>query len=126
MSIGTRLYTWWAGELVGTDQFGNKYYRQKNFRPRDKGGGKWSRERRWVLYNGIAEATKVPPQWHGWLHHTLKEPPRPEDIEKRYPWQKEHLPNLTGTPRAWRPRGSLLRGGHRAPAAGDYEAWKPE
>jgi NADH:ubiquinone oxidoreductase subunit len=79
-----------------------------------------------VLYNGIAEATKVPPPWHGWLHHTLKEPPRPEDIEKRYPWQKEHLPNLTGTPRAWRPRGSLLRGGHRAPAAGDYEAWKPE
>ena len=126
MSIGTRLYTWWAGELVGTDQFGNKYYRQKNFRQREKGGGKWSRERRWVLYNGIAEATKVPPQWHGWLHHTVQEPPRPEELQKRYAWQKEHLPNLTGTPLAWRPPGSLLRGGQRARTSGDYEAWKPE
>jgi NADH:ubiquinone oxidoreductase subunit len=126
MSIGTRLYTWWAGELVGTDQFGNTYYREKNFRVREKGAGKWSRERRWVLYNGIAEATKVPPQWHGWLHHTVQDPPRPAETEKRYSWQKEHLPNLTGTPLAYRPRGSLLRGGQRARATGDYEAWKPE
>jgi NADH:ubiquinone oxidoreductase subunit len=126
MSIGTRLYTWWAGELVGTDQFGNRYFRQKNFRAREKGGGKWSRERRWVLYNGIAEATKVPPQWHGWLHHTVQEPPRPEETQKRYPWQQDHLPNLTGTRWAWRPPGSLLRDGERARATGDYEAWKPE
>jgi NADH:ubiquinone oxidoreductase subunit len=126
MSIGTRLWTWWAGELVGTDQFGNRYYRQKNYRPREKGAGKFSRERRWVLYNGETEASRVPPEWHGWLHHTVAEPPPSGAPTKRYPWQKEHLPNLTGTPLAYRPPGSLLRGGQRAPATGDYEPWQPE
>ena len=64
MSVGTRLYTWLKGELVGTDQFGNRYYREKTRRALVKGGGMPSRERRWVLYNGIAEASRVPPQWH--------------------------------------------------------------
>lgn len=125
MNLGTRLFTWWAGALVGTDQFGNRYYRERNFRVREKGAGKFSRERRWVVYNGVPEATKVPPGWHGWLHHTVKEPPL-ADAQTRYAWQKPHLPNLTGTPHAWRPQGSLLRGGERARATGDYEAWKPE
>ena len=126
MSIGTKLWTWWAGELVGTDQFGNRYYREKTRRSLVKGGGIDSRERRWVLYNGVPEASRVPPQWHGWLHHTVAAPPTAEEMKKRHPWQKEHLPNLTGTPLAYRPPGSLLRGGHRARATGDYEPWQPE
>jgi NADH:ubiquinone oxidoreductase subunit len=126
MSLGTRLYTWLKGELVGTDQFGNRYYREKNRRrPLVRGGGIDSRERRWVLYNGIAEASRVPPQWHGWLHHTVGEPPRPGE-RTPYPWEKEHLPNLSGTPLAYRPPGSLLRGGHRPRATSDYEPWQPE
>lgn len=126
MSIGTRLWTWWAGEQIGADRFGNRYYRERNFRLRERGAGKFSRERRWVLYNGIAEASKVPAEWHGWLHHTVKEPPRPEQEEKRYPWQQEHVPNLTGTTLAYRPPGSLLRSGQRPRATGDYEPWRPE
>ena len=47
MSLGTLLYTWLRGELVGTDQFGNRYYREKGGRPLVKGGGMPSRERRW-------------------------------------------------------------------------------
>jgi NADH:ubiquinone oxidoreductase subunit len=124
MNLGTRLFTWWSGEVVGTDQFGNTYYREKNWKPREKGAGKWSRERRWVIYKGEPEATKVPPEWHGWLHHTVATPPTGE--RQRYPWMKEHRPNLTGTAGAWRPPGSLLRAGERPPATGDYEAWKPE
>ena len=126
MSVGTRLYTWWKGELVGTDQFGNRYYREKIRRALVKGGGMPSRERRWVLYNGIVEASRVPPQWHAWLHHTVAAPPAPGETVLQYPWQKEHLPNLTGTPLAYRPPGSVLRGGHREPATGDYEPWTPE
>jgi NADH:ubiquinone oxidoreductase subunit len=126
MNLGTRLYTWWAGNLVGTDQFGNTYYREKNFRVREKGAGRFSRERRWVIFSGAPEATKVPPEWHGWLHHTFKDPPPPAHERKRYPWQKEHQQNLTGTPLAYRPRGSVLRRGPRARATGDYEAWTPE
>ena len=29
MTLGTRLLTWFRGELVGTDNFGNRYYREK-------------------------------------------------------------------------------------------------
>ena len=125
ITLGTKLFTWLRGELVGTDQFGNRYYRDKRRPPLKRGGGRESRERRWVLYNGEPEASRVPPEWHGWLHHTFAEPP-PEGGKPKYPWQKEHQPNLTGTPAAYRPPGSVLRGGHRAPAAGDYQPWTPE
>jgi NADH:ubiquinone oxidoreductase subunit len=125
MSLGTRLYTWLKGELVGVDQFGNRYYREKSHRPLQRGGGLDSRERRWVMYNGEVEASRVPPLWHAWLHHTIDEVPV-DTGRKRYPWEKEHLPNLTGTEFAYRPPGSLLRGGHRPPATGDYEPWKPD
>jgi NADH:ubiquinone oxidoreductase subunit len=124
MTIGTRLFTWWKGELVGSDQLGNRYYRERGGGPRVRGGGRASRERRWVIYDGEAEASRVPPEWHAWLHHSVDAPPRPGQWP-HYPWQKEHLPNLSGTPLAYRPPGSLLRGGHRAPASGDYEPWTP-
>ncbi|WP_425450443.1 NADH:ubiquinone oxidoreductase subunit NDUFA12 [Virgifigura deserti] len=117
MTIGTRLFTWWRGELVGTDSFGNRYYRDKRTAGR-------KRERRWVLYKGEPEASKVPPEWHAWLHAIVKDPPKPGAVSQR-PWQKEHLPNLTGTEAAYRPLGSQLRGGQRAKATGDYEPWVP-
>jgi len=125
ITLGTRLFTWLKGELVGTDQLGNRYYRDKRRRVLVRGGGHDSRERRWVVYNGEPEASRVPPEWHGWLHHTFDELPR-DAGKKQYPWQKDHVPNLTGTPQAYRPPGSVLRGGRRAPAADDYEPWKPE
>jgi NADH:ubiquinone oxidoreductase subunit len=123
--FGTRLFTWLKGELVGTDQFGNRYYRERGARKLKRGGGIESRERRWVLYNGEVEASRVPPEWHGWLHHTVAEPPPPSGA-KKYPWEKEHLPNLTGTDLAYRPPGSVLRGGRRASTTGDYEPWTPD
>jgi len=125
MSIGTRLYTWLRGELVGSDEFGNRYYREKGAKALRRGGGLESRERRWVLYNGEVEASRVPPEWHAWLHHTVDQVPSTGG-GKKYGWEKEHQPNLTGTPLAYRPPGSVLRGGHRPPATGDYEPWKPE
>lgn len=124
MTLGTRLFTWFRGELVGTDQFGNRYYREKGKRQFERGGGRQSREKRWVMYNGVAEASKVPAMWHAWLHHTIDTVPA-DAGKKRYAWEKDHLPNLTGTPLAYRPRGSVLSGGHRAPTTGDYEPWQP-
>jgi NADH:ubiquinone oxidoreductase subunit len=125
MTIGTLLYTWLRGERVGSDSFGNRYYRDSRKRVLKRGGGRDSRERRWVIYRGEAEASKVPPEWHGWLHHTVDEMPV-EGAKPLYPWQKPHQPNLTGTPEAYRPPGSLLKGGTRERAAGDYEPWRPE
>jgi NADH:ubiquinone oxidoreductase subunit len=124
MTIGTRLYTWLKGELVGTDQFGNRYYREKGKTSFKRGGGRFSREKRWVIYQGVAEGSKVPPLWHAWLHHTTDNVP--DARRRRYPWEKEHEPNLTGTPLAYRPPGSVLRGGRRERATGDYEAWQPD
>ena len=124
-TLGTRLMTWLSGEPVGVDEFGNRYYREKGHRVLPRGGGRRSREKRWVLYAGEPDGSKVPPQWHAWLHHTVDEVPRP-DGRRRYSWEKEHQPNLTGTPYAYHPEGSVLRGGLRAPATGDYEPWTPE
>jgi NADH:ubiquinone oxidoreductase subunit len=78
-----------------------------------------------VVYNGYAEASKVTPDWHGWLHYTFDEPPTETPLPRRR-WEKDHLPNMTGTPLAWHPQGSLLADGVRPAATGDYEAWKPE
>ena len=118
MDLGTRLYTLFRGDLVGVDSFGNRYYRSK--------GSKLNkRERRWVLYNGLPEASKVPGEWHAWLHHTVDEP-LTEAAFKSCSWQKIHIPNLTGTINAYRPIGHEQKGGQRKETTGDYEAWAPE
>jgi len=120
-TFGTQLWTWRFGELVGKDEQGNRYYRTI--------GGKIDPvlgfERRWVIYNGVAEASRVPPSWHGWLHHTVDLPPT-EEAYQPYAWEKPHIPNLTGTPLAYRPPGSILAGGRRPKATGDYQPWTPE
>jgi NADH:ubiquinone oxidoreductase subunit len=116
---GTRLFTWRKGLLVGRDEYGNRYYRQR------AGVGPLGVPRRWVIYTDLADASKVPPEWHGWLHHTVDTPPSAETYSPK-PWQKPHLMNKTGTPEAWRPKGSILGSGVRSKATGDYKAWKPE
>ena len=77
------------------------------------------------MYVGESEASKVPPEWHAWLHYTTSEVPPPGGV-KRYPWMKDHLPNLTGTALAYRPQGYTLSGTPRAAATGDYQPWTPE
>ncbi len=114
--IGTKLTTCFRGKHVGTDQFGNRYFEER-------GRMKGRRRRRWVMFKGMAEPSKVPAEWHGWLHYTLDKP-LPE--QKRHNWQKPHQPNLTGTQGRYLPQGHMLKGGERAPTAADYTAWKPE
>jgi NADH:ubiquinone oxidoreductase subunit len=109
---GTFLTTWFSGVKVGGDGFGNRYYQSRD--------GK----RRWVIYAGTVEASRVPPEWHGWLHHTFDKPPTEEPL-KVQAWEAPHVPNLTGTKDAYHPEGSLWAGGKRPPATGDYEAWRP-
>ncbi len=91
------LHTALKGVPAGTDQFGNKYYRGK---PRT--GSR--QERRWVMYAGKTEATLVPPEWHGWLHHQTNAVPAGNN-SYRQPWQKPHVPNMTGTDQAYLPPG---------------------
>ncbi|MGH6888700.1 MAG: NADH:ubiquinone oxidoreductase subunit NDUFA12 [Rhizomicrobium sp.] len=110
---GTLFSTWWAGRPIGEDTFGNRYYQNR------------AGTRRWVIYNGTVEASRVPPEWHGWLHHTFAEPPTVAQPRVRA-WEKEHLPNMTGTDEAYHPPGSLAATGRHAPATGDYQPWVPD
>lgn len=107
-------------EMLGVDVLGNKYYEGK---PR-KGA---THSRRWVMYKGTPEATKVPPEWHGWLHHQTDEFPVSMAGRQGYRrnWQKPHATNKTGTEEAYMPPGHQLKGGVRDKASGDYEAWTP-
>ena len=117
MSLGTKIYTWLKGNLVGSDELGNKYYcSSKDF--------KNLKAKRWVIFNGEIEASNIPPHWHAWLHKIISKPPLKR--KKLYEWQKEHLPNLTGTAFAVKPQGSLLDRGFRQKSAADYESWTPK
>ena len=133
MSALKTFFTWWNGatigilttvarhRFVGSDELGNKYYEAKT----DRGSYDRGRKRRWVVYKGYADASKVTPDWHGWLRYTFDEPPTVEPFQVKS-WEKGHLPNLTGTIYARRPQGAISRGGDRQRATGDYEAWTPE
>jgi NADH:ubiquinone oxidoreductase subunit len=112
---GTRLFSARNGRNVGTDSLGNAYFESK--RPIE------GRTRRWVIYSGSNDASRVPPEWHGWLHNTTDIVP--DDLPPPRVWEKAPLPNLTGTDDAFAPAGALSRGGNRAAATGDYEAWSP-
>lgn len=117
-TLGTRWTIWRHGKFVAKDDFGNRYFLETRAR-------KGMKARRWVVYNGLAEASKVPPKWNAWLHHTVPTPPSETPIAPK-PWEQAAEPNWTGTPRAYVPKGSLAGDGIRAPATGDYEAWTPD
>ncbi len=119
-TIGTRVHTMRHGEFMGTDEFGNQYYRTKGGAIDPAVGF----DRRWVIYNGEVEMSRVPPGWRGWLAHTTDVPPSQNPYAPRE-WEKGHVPNQTGTPEAYRPRGSTLSTGERPAATGDYVAWRP-
>lgn len=116
---GTRLTIWRSADQVGEDEYGNRYYEQRN------GVGPLDRPRRFVIYKDLADASKVPPEWHGWLHYTVDTRPNDENYRKR-PWQKRHRMNMTGTSQAYRPQGSILRPQKRTEPPADYTAWKPD
>lgn len=117
-SFVTVFSTWLRGELVGEDEYGNRYYRERRV-------DDWRRQKRWVVFAREAEPTRVPPGWVGWLHKRIKDPPSEQPLPAPR-WEKDPLPNLTGTENAYMPPGAVQRGGQRAPATGDYEAWRPE
>lgn len=112
-TMATRFWTLFFGTHVGTDDQGNRYYHRKGS------------NKRWVIYNGPADPSRIPPEWHGWMHHRTDVPPSQESYTPRE-WQKPHQPNMTGTAQAYRPPGSLLNPGSRERVSGDYDAWSPE
>lgn len=128
MGLLGSIFTWWTGATIGTrwqlrgktrageDAAGNLYFEGG----RDPNGI----PRRWVIYQGENDASRIPPEWFSWLTHQVDAAPA-QALPAPRPWQQPPVPNLTGTDRAYRPAGALEKGGRRAAATGDYEAWVP-
>ena len=112
-TLGTALFSWRNGERVGADLDGNVYFRSR------KG------DRRWVMYNGANDASRIPPEWHSWIHRQIDGHPD-ELLPPARKFHKAFTGNRTGTAEAYRPSGALERGGRRQAASGDYQAWTPE
>jgi len=106
-TFGTFIYTLFFGKFYGEDQFGNKYYSN-------------SKKKRWVIYKNNVEASKIPPEWHSWIHFITRN--KPADYIKKFSWQKEHQENLTGTKKAYKPDGSLSA--NLKKRVQKYETWK--
>ena len=92
-TLGTLIQTLLTGKFVGSDENGNKYYTN-------------SKSKRWVIYKNDIESTKIPPEWHLWIHSKTNN--IPSDKAFKYEWQKKHKENLTGTKNAYKPEGSLI------------------
>lgn len=128
MGLLGSIFTWWTGATIGTrwqlrgktrvgaDGDGNVYY--------EGGTDPNGITRRWVIYSGENDASRIPPAWFAWLTHQVDAAPD-QALPAPRPWQKPAVPNLTGTELAYRPAGALEKGGRRAAATGDYEAWTP-
>lgn len=126
------LFTWWTGSTFGTwfktlrrgsevgrDADGNIYYEDRSGSP-----GASLKGRRWVIYAGDNDSSRVPPEWHLWLHGTRLEAPSEVPLPVKA-WEKPWRPNPTGSDRAELPSGALAAGGKRAAAAADYRPWTP-
>ena len=77
-TLGTFIYTLFAGKFVGMDEFGNKYYSS-------------SKGKRWVIYKNYVESSKIPAEWHSWIHFLKSNKPSSEI--KKFTWQKKHKEN---------------------------------
>ena len=117
MNIGTYIYTWIFGNFVGKDEYGNKYYSNIKDYTNIKG-------KRWVVFQGKVEATKIPSHWHAWLHKSIDVPPL--KYKHKYDWQKNHKPNMTGTKDAYFPSSHPLSKSYNSKEIDkDYESWTP-
>ena len=106
-TIGTFIYTLFTGKFIGQDEFGNKYYSNR-------------KKKRWVIYKDRVESSKIPPEWHMWIHFLTNN--KPVVNASKFSWQKKHEENLTGTAKAYKPEGSLSSVTKKNMKK--YETWK--
>ena len=106
-TLGTFLYTLFFGKFVGKDNSGNKYYQN------NKG-------KRWVIYNGEINASKIESDWYQWMHYQIDTNPSKIKVSK-HSWQKPHSDNKSGTKKAYRPNKII----NKKKDFKKYESWKP-
>jgi NADH:ubiquinone oxidoreductase subunit len=127
MGFWSRTFTWWNGATWGTGLWTRRFGEEMG---RDEAGNVYYRDRkqpgrRWVIYKGANDGSRVPPDWQLWLRGTIDDLPG-KSLPPKRKFEKEPTGNLTGTMAAFRPDGSLGSGKVRPAATGDYEPWIPE
>jgi NADH:ubiquinone oxidoreductase subunit len=127
MGLLANAFTWWngaswsmtlftrlKGKKVGVDDAGNTYFQKEG-----------DRAKRWVIYSGSNDSSRVPPGWNAWLRGTIEELPD-EALPPRRHFERKPQPNLTGTIDAFKPDGSLSGNRSRPASTGDYQPWTPD
>ena len=107
-TIGTKIYTKFFGNFVGSDEYGNNYFKSSD--------GK----KRWINYKGICDASTISPSWYSWLHKTTNKVPSLEkdNLSKR---NIEDNYTITEKSKKYHPNNSK---NHLI--FNDYESWKPK
>ena len=101
-----KIFTWWNGatigalfdigrraKKVGEDEYGNSYFEEPHATVE-------GRKRRYVIYKGYAEPSKIPVDWHGWMHYTLDEPPTKAPFKLKS-WESVSYTHLDVYKRQW-------------------------
>ena len=127
MGVLAKIFTWWNGATIGTSLFTRLRGEEAG---RDDSGAIYFRDRkdptrRWVVYAGDNDGSRVPPDWQSWLRGTIDDVPD-KALPRPCRFHRKPEPNLTGTMAAFRPDGALGSGRIRPASTGDYEPWIPE
>jgi NADH:ubiquinone oxidoreductase subunit len=104
MDILSKLFIRIFNQYEGEDAFGNKYYANPK-----KG-------KRFVVYNGMPEPSKISGAWYSWLHYVSDDKPRGDEL--KHDWQKYNTPNVSGTIHKYQYTETK-------PKDSKYQSWQP-
>ena len=87
MKFLVKIYLNFFGEKVGEDEYGNQFFelKQKDY---------LGRKKRYCLYHGSVEASKISPEWHPFMHYQIDAKDVCQTF-KQYKWQKSYVPDVT-------------------------------
>ena len=107
MVLLDKLVIFLTSKHIGLDSCKNNYYVSLD---KDYLG----RCRRFVIYNGVPDPSKIPPLWNAWLRYAIQDFP---SYNNSYEWQTPFVCNLTGTSMSYKPSNT---------ASSNYVAWRPD
>ena len=101
MGLFANAFTWWNGASWGTSIFSRRNGEEAG---RDEAGNIYFRHRqeparRWVMYAGANDSSRVPPGWNAWLRGTIDGVPE-RALPPRRPFEQPAQANLTGSDQA--------------------------
>ena len=100
MKLLVSIYLQFFGNKVGEDEYGNQFFELNR---KDYLG----RKKRYCLYKGIPEASKISPEWHPFMHYQI-DAKNVRTTFKQYKWQKPYVPDTTLSKNKYLPKDHPL------------------